>query len=313
MSAKAGVDAVKFQSFRGLDIVSPKVRADEYPGWDVRDHEYWYQFLDSIALPLEDHQVLINSAHSHGLDFITTPVSPSIVNELESMQAIDAYKLASMDLNNLGLIQAIAETEKKVIISTGMADLAEVEHVVSTFGEDKLTIMHCISDYPLDPVNASLHNIKVLQDKFPAALIGFSDHSLGHELVIAAVTLGANIIEKHVTLDRNDNNVAEHHFSMEPEELNDMVKWVRTLDINLQHDAWIRSPNEAEGRTRARRSFHYKRELKAGHILTENELTFIRPGDGIGYDELASVLGYPLRENRDAYAPCMISDIKELI
>ena len=121
-AAKAGVDAVKFQSFRGIDIVSPKVKADEYKGWDVKNFEFWYQFLDTIALKLEDHQKVIDYTKSKNLDFITTPTSPYIVEYLEKLKGIKAYKIASMDLNNFPLLHAVAKTKKEILMSTGMGE-----------------------------------------------------------------------------------------------------------------------------------------------------------------------------------------------
>ena len=129
-SYNAGVDAVKFQTFRGIDIVSPKVKADEYKGWDVKGFEFWHQFLDTIALKLEDHQAVIDYTNSKGIDFITTPTSPYIVDFLETLNGIKAYKVASMDLNNIPLLQAIAKTGKEVIMSTGMGEIKDVETAV---------------------------------------------------------------------------------------------------------------------------------------------------------------------------------------
>ena len=311
MSAAAGVDAVKFQTFRGLDIVSPKVRADEYPGWNVTEFEFWYQFLDAIALPLDEHQRVVDHAHSRGVDFITTPVSPVVLELLKNVNGIDAYKLASMDLDNLALIKAVAGSGKPVILSTGMGKLEEVEQAVNLLGTQEISVLHCVSDYPLDPNNAALNNLSVLSHRFPSVRIGFSDHSLGHELVIAAVAMGARVIEKHVTLDRNDLNLAEHHFSLEPKELEEMVHWVRILDNNYKNTGWVRSPNEAECRDRYRRSFHYRQDFTEGHLVSEDDLVFIRPGDGIGYDTLKGVLGKVLRTDKVAFEPCIISDFQD--
>jgi N,N'-diacetyllegionaminate synthase len=310
MSAEAGVDAVKFQTFRGLDIVSPTVPASAYSGWQVKDWEFWYQFLDTIALPIDDHQEVIDHAKKRGVDFITTPVSPDIVSILENFTGITAYKLASMDLNNFGLIRAIKATEKPVIMSTGMGDFVEVEQAVRLFGEKDLSILHCVSDYPLDPINAGLSNINVLRQRFGHATIGFSDHSLGHELTVAAVTMGARLIEKHVTLDRNDPEKAEHHFALEPDELAEMVRWIRAVEVSLKPTDWVRSPNEADGRQLFRRSFHYNKTLSAGHMVTEKDLAFIRPGIGIGYSDLHSVIDKRLRADRQAYSPCLVSDVE---
>jgi sialic acid synthase SpsE len=309
MSAKAGVNAVKFQSFTGADIISPKIRTAEYKGWENVKYEYWYQFAESVALPLEKHQEVIDHAHSCGLSFITTPVSPSIVDFLETLSNIDAYKIASMDLNNYGLLKAVSKTNKPVIISTGMSELLEVSAAVELLGEREITILHCVSDYPLNPKNANLNNIKVLLDKFPEFNIGFSDHSLGCKLSLTAVAMGAKIIEKHVTLNRNDKSPAEHHFSMEPDELSEMVQWIRIVDENLSKTSWSRSPDESKGRQMYRRSFHYKQNFFVGHTIEEEDLIFVRPGYGANYRDLKSILGGKLICDVDEYEPCMTDHI----
>ena len=136
--AAEGADAVKFQTFRGIDIVSPKVKADEYKGWDVKGFEFWHQFLDTIALKLEDHQAVIDYTNSKGMDFITTPTSPYIVDFLETLKGIKSYKVASMDLNNIPLLKAIANTDKEVIMSTGMGDMIDIAKAVEIFKSETL-------------------------------------------------------------------------------------------------------------------------------------------------------------------------------
>ena len=308
-SAAAGVDAVKFQSFRGIDIVSTKVKANEYKGWDVTNFEYWYEFLDSIALKLEDHQRVIDYTNSKKLDFITTPTSPYIVQYLEKLKGIKAYKVASMDLTNLALLQAIAKTKKQVIMSTGMGEIKEVKEAIKLLKKKNVSILHCVSDYPLDPDKAFLNNISVLKKAFPKHTVGFSDHSLGHELCIAARCLGATVFEKHITLDRKDPSPAEHHFAMEPNEFTDLVKWIRHTDHNLGTKKFGRSESEKENKLKYRRSFHYQTDLTKGAIVKLEHLSFIRPAEGISYKDLKKVLGKKLKKNVKAYDACTIHDI----
>jgi len=309
-SYNAGVDAVKFQTFRGIDIVSPKVKADEYKGWDVKGFEFWHQFLDTIALKLEDHQAVIDYTNSKGMDFITTPTSPYIVDFLETLKGIKSYKVASMDLNNIPLLKAIANTDKEVIMSTGMGDMIDIAKAVEIFKNHKLSILHCVSDYPLDPEKAYLNNIIELIKKFPNLNIGFSDHSFGHELCIAARCLGAIIFEKHITFDRNDPNPAEHHFALEPSEFKDLVKWLKHIDSNLNSDGFLRSENEKINKFKYRRSYHYKHDLSCGTKITIEDLTLVRPGDGISDNDIDKVCGKPLIVNVKAFDPCLISDIE---
>lgn len=309
-SKDVGVDAVKFQSFRGIDIVSPRIKANEYKGWDVKNFEYWYQFLDTIALKLEDHQRVIDYTLSKGLDFITTPTSPYIVNYLEKLNGIKAYKIASMDLNNFSLLNAVAKTNKEIIMSTGMGEIEEVKKAVDIFKNHTLSILHCVSDYPLNPDKAFLKNISYLKTQFPNFNIGFSDHSLGHELCIAARCMGSTIFEKHITLNRKDPSPAEHHFAMEPGEFAELVKWIRHIDVNLSVKGFSRSEGEKENKFKYRRSYHYCESLNKGFVITADKLSFVRPGDGIGYDDLNKVIGKKLNRDVNAFDPCALSDIK---
>ncbi len=309
-SKQANVDAVKFQSFRGIDIVSPKVLANEYKGWDVKNYEFWYQFLDSITLKLEDHQKVIDYTLSKGLDFITTPTSPFIVEYLEKLKGIKAYKIASMDLNNTPLLEAVAKTKKEIIMSTGMGEMEEVHKAVEIFKNHKLSVLHCVSDYPLDPDKAFLNNITELKKNFPKLDIGFSDHSLGHELCIAARCLGAVVFEKHITLDRKDPYPAEHHFSMEPNEFKELVNWIRHMDANLNTTGFSRSETEKVNRLKYRRSYHYNADFKKGEKISVEKLSFVRPGEGIDNEDLKNFIGKTLTKDVRAYDPCQLNDIK---
>ncbi len=307
---KSGADAIKIQSFRGLDIVSPKVLAADMPDWDTGGFEYWYQFAESIALPLDDHQELIDYSNSLGLDFITTPVSVEILSELEQLNGISAYKVASMDLTNENLLIQMSKTSKPIIMSTGMGSMEEIASAIRIFNKSNLTVLHCVSDYPLDPANAFLGNISILKRSFKDCKIGFSDHSLGHELSLAAVSLGAEVIEKHFTLDRNSKKPAEHHMSMEPGEFLSLTKWIRALDTNFAQDSWGRSEIESSSKEQFRRSFHYKYALSPGHRISIDDLTFVRPGEGIGYDQIKNILEKKLIRSVEPYEPCLIKDFE---
>lgn len=308
-SKEAGVDSVKFQTFRGIDIVSPKVKANEYKGWDVGNFEYWHEFLDTIALKLEDHQKAIDYTLSKGMDFITTPTSPYIVEYLEKLKGIKAYKIASMDLTNFPLLRAVAHTKKEVLMSTGMGEMTEVRKAVDIFQSHKLSVLHCVSDYPLDPDKAFLNNITELRKEFPSLEIGFSDHSLGHELCVAARALGARVFEKHITLDRKDPSPAEHHFAMEPGEFKELVKWIRHIDVNLGTQTFSRTETEQVNKFKYRRSYHYTKDLVKGTVVEIGNLSFVRPGEGIGNEELENVIGKKLSKDVRAWDPCLETDV----
>ncbi len=306
LAATTGADAVKIQSFTGLDIVTPTIKTSEYPEWDSGKFEYWYQYVDSLALPLSDHQELIDFTNSFGMDFITTPVSPSILAFLETLSGIAAYKVASMDLTNTKLLSAIGGTGKPVIMSTGMGRFAEVQEAIKSLSSRQVSVLHCVSDYPLDPQEAALNNINFLIDSLPNHTVGFSDHSLGHELTIAAVALGAKVIEKHFTADRADPNPAEHHFSMMPDEFETMVSWIRAIEKGSQESFWSRSNGEELGKQRFRRSYHYKYDLPAGTVIELDHLNYLRPGNGLDNSDLNEVLGKPILRAVTAHDACIL-------
>ncbi len=310
-AVNSGADAIKTQSFRGLDIVTPEVLMSDLPDWDDGKFKYWYQFIEDFALPLENHQELIDYTNSFNIDFITTPVSVEILDELESLKGIRAYKLASMDLTNRNLILEMSKTAKPIIISTGMGSMKEIRDAIHILRKSDLTILHCISDYPLNPLNAHLNNIKILKERYKNFKIGFSDHSLGHELSVAAVSLGAEVIEKHFTLNRNDEERAEHHMSMEPKDFLELTQWIRALDKNLSQNAWGRSKLEVSNKLQYRRSFHYKYSLPSGHKVSLKDLTFVRPCDGIGYDHIQDILDTRLIKSVKPFDPCLLEDFEK--
>jgi len=302
----AGADAVKFQSFRGIDIVNPKVKSSDYPNWAVGNYKYWYEFLDSIALKFDDHQDVINYAKTKGLDFITTPLSDDVVNFLEKLTGIYGYKIASMDLTNKLLIKSILKTNKNIFLSTGMSSLLEIKKTVKLFDNRKLNLLHCISDYPLKPEDAHLQNLVILKEKFPKVNIGFSNHYVGVELDIAAACLGSVIFEKHITLNRNDTNIAEHFFSLEPEEFKDFVNWIRIIEKDLNNKKFDRSTKEIRNKNKYRRSLFYKNDIKTGVKIKISDLLFVRPATGIDYETFRYLKNKTLKKDVYAFQPCKI-------
>jgi sialic acid synthase SpsE len=289
-SADAGADAVKFQTFKTLDIVNPNVPANAYPGWDVSDKfEYWYQFVETLEMPYEWYDELISYTRSLGLAFISTPASFEAVEFLGSKK-VDAVKVASMDLNNIPLLKEIEKLGLPVILSTGMSTIDEIEEAVAVFKKSPLAILHCVSDYPLKSEDAGLLNIKMLRERFKIP-VGFSNHALGYDLDIVAAALSASIIEKHFTLDRSDTKTAEHHFSMQPEEMKEMVEKVRMIKKALGGGDRKMNANESKNRQLARRSITAAKEILKGQAISKSDLTFIRPGTGLAPKYLDDVVG----------------------
>jgi sialic acid synthase SpsE len=308
VSADCGCDAVKFQTFRGTDIVNPLVKSDEYPEWDVSGkYPLWYQFLDSFALPYESYPDLIEYAHGLGIAFISTPTSIKTANFLDSNGA-DAIKIASMDLTNKPLIERINEFGRPVILSTGMGTIEEIKEVVSWLNDVPLALLHCVSNYPLETEHANLLNIRGLKKVFNLP-IGFSDHSLGIILDIAAVALGAVIIEKHFTLDRNSLPKIEHHFSLEPNEFKELVKAAQEIKASLGSIQRKVGKQEKENSLRMRRSLMLNRDKDAGETILEDALIWLRPGTGIPPKNYREIIGKRLRRHKKAFEPLNPEDM----
>jgi len=306
-AAEAGADAVKFQTFRGTDIVTPKIPSSEYPGWNVTQFTWWHEFLDSIALPYDAHQEVFRYARSAGVVPFSTPTSLESVDLLQSLN-VPIYKIASMDVTNIPLLRKVNEVGKPVILSTGMADEQEIDRAVSCFDRNRLAILHCVSDYPLKYCNASLRSIIRLKTKYGRP-VGFSDHSLGHDLSVAAVACGARIIEKHITLDRNALEKAEHHVALEPGELKNLVVAIRQIEEALGTDVITLSANEREMRDKSRRSLHINKPLKSGAILTSDDISVLRPADGALPEEFDNFVGKKLNKCKQAWDPLTADDL----
>lgn len=289
-SFEAGVDAVKFQTFKSSDIVNPRVPANAYPGWDLSDRfDFWYEFVDTLVLPYEWYDELIAYARGMGLAFISTPVSLEAAAFLAEKK-VDGLKVASMDLNNIPFLKEMDKMNLPVILSTGMSTMEEIEEAVAVFKNSPLILLHCVSNYPLKYEDANLLNIKMLKDSFSVP-VGFSNHALGYDLDIAAVALGASIIEKHFTLDRSNPNTAEHHFSMQLEEMKEMVGKIRLIEKALGSCVRTLTEDELKNRQLSRRSITILKEMKPGERIEKKDVAAIRPGTGIEPIHLNDIIG----------------------
>lgn len=303
----AGADAVKIQSFRGIDIITPNIPASEYPAWNVTEYTYWADFLDSIALPMDKHEAFFLYARERGIQAFSTPTSSKIVDMLEELDA-PFYKIASMDITNLPLLRRVARTQKPVILSTGMGDRPQIEAAVQCFDKNLLLIMHCVSDYPLDYRNANLRSIQYLARAYGCP-VGFSDHSLGYDLDIAAVACGARAIEKHITLSRQTDKKVEHHFALEPRELRELVGKIRDIEAALGSEEVELSDNEKTYRFKALRSLHVASDLPRGHVLGSDDVLVLRPGDGTAPETYDLFIGKKLSRDMKAWEPLTESDV----
>lgn len=287
-AAEAGVDAVKFQTFRTEQFVS-------------RRDETHFRRLKSFELMFGQFEKLSLLARSLGMIFLSTPLDLGSADFLEGI--VDAYKIASGDNNFYPLIRRAVQSGKPLIISTGLSDLAQVTNTVgfvkNSWGEcgikGELAILHCVSNYPVSPDQANLRSIPFLSEKFPEVTIGYSDHTVGIEASLLAVALGARIIEKHFTLDKNYSDFRDHQLSSDPGEMRDLVKKIRLTEQMLGTRDKRLQPCERDVAQNIRRSVATLSDLPAGHLMTGRDLIWIRPGGGLKPGEESAVIGKKLR------------------
>ncbi|MEE1672894.1 pseudaminic acid synthase [Agarivorans aestuarii] len=289
----AGADAIKIQSYTPDTMT---IESD-MPGFLIEDGlwkgQSLYQLYSKAYTPFEWHKTLFDKANELNITLFSSPFDESAVDLLESLNA-PAYKIASFELVDLPLIAYVAKTGKPMIMSTGMANLEEVSQAVQCakhHGCKQLVLLHCISAYPSPIEQANLNSMNKLAEEFDC-LVGLSDHSIGHLAAISATALGASVIEKHVTLDRNDGG-PDSSFSLEPQELKELC------EVTKQSHAALGSSNIAtqqaeQTNLKFRRSVYFVQDLPAGCVIEAKHLRRIRPGYGLAPKELEQLIGKTL-------------------
>jgi pseudaminic acid synthase len=289
-AAQAGADAIKLQTYTA-DTMTIDSHAEPFTirgtAWDGRNlHELYRE----AHTPWDWHPKLQRVAADLGLDFFSTPFDATAVDFLESLN-VPAHKVASFEIVDLPLLRKIGATGKPVIMSTGMATLAEIEEAVATLaaaGCDELALLRCTSAYPARPADLHLHTIADLAARFGVP-IGLSDHTLDPTVPAAAVALGACVIEKHFILDRAAGG-PDAHFSLEPDEFAQMVRAVRTVEDALGEVRYGAKGDEAK-LTMFRRSLFVVQDIRAGEAFTSENIRVIRPGQGLHPRHLEEILG----------------------
>ena len=300
----AGATAVKFQTYTAktmtldIDVNEFKI-SPEHPLWGGRK---LFELYDEAHTPWDWHPELFDICRNANVIPFSSPFDSTAVDFLESLDA-PMYKIASMETGDLPLIRRVAETMKPLIISTGATKWEEIEELVSVVkevGNDDLTLLVCTSSYPSDPADAHLRRIETLREKFNVK-VGLSDHTLGIGVSIAAIALGATVIEKHLTLRRSDGG-ADGAFSMEPQEFAMLVNEGTSAALALGNPQWSMQASEKESR-RLRRSLYIVQDVLAGEIVTLENVRAIRPGGGCGPNLLEEMLGGEFKQNYPAGTP----------
>jgi len=289
-SKQAGADAVKLQTYKPDTITLNSNKADFQIHGGLWGGKSLYQLYEEAHMPWEWHEELFSYAKEIGITIFSSPFDTTAVGLLESLNA-PAYKIASFEAVDLPLIKYVASTGKPMIISTGMADQEEIEEAVEAAiqsGCRQLAILHCVSGYPAPAEDYNLYTIPDMVEKF-GLVTGLSDHTLDNTTAIASVALGASIIEKHVTLDRNGGG-PDDSFSLEPADLKHLCEGSQTAWKALGSINYGRKSSE-QGNVQFRRSLYFKKALKAGEIVTPESIVSVRPGFGVAPKYFDSLIG----------------------
>jgi sialic acid synthase len=244
-----------------------------------------------LELSDEQHYEVYKYAKEKGLDFVETLCAPTCLSIMKYFVP-DYLKVASRDLTNIPLLEALAETKIPMILSTGMAGKKELDEAleVITKYHNEISILHCVSQYPTNPNNLNLNTIKYLKNNYPQYKIGFSDHTIGISAPIAAIAMGAEIIEKHVTIDRRMKGT-DQAGSLGPDGVNRMIRDIRITEMSMGKEELFIEPEVKNSKIKLERSIATNRDLKVGDIITENDIHLLSPGDGFKWSERQSVIG----------------------
>ncbi len=305
----AGADAVKFQTFKAEESTGRHAEKAAYQKNNDPTRETQLDMIRKLELPFDDFAVLQEYCNKKQIDFISTPDGTQSLQCLVKLN-IPFIKIGSTEVTNYPFLKEIAATGKPLLLSTGMSTLGEVEKAIDTIyetGNRQVTLMHCTTDYPTDIKNVNMNAMITLKNAFHVP-IGYSDHTLGFEAAVAAVVMGAVVIEKHITLDR-DLPGPDHRASMPPEEFCEYVKHIRNAELLLGDGRKKPSEHEKDIMNQVRRSILANKDLKKGTILSKEMFCYKRPGDGIRPEYADILTGRELKRDIGEDEKIMWEDI----
>ena len=293
VAAEAGADCVKFQTFSADRQVTRAAQKADYQIKTTDSSESQYEMLRRLELSVEMHKELIAHCAVRNIDFLSTGFDVESVDLLRDLGQ-NLFKIPSGEIINLPYLRHIGHLGKSVILSTGMATLGEIEAAIEVLEQAgtpraMLTVLHCTTEYPTPMNEVNLCAMQSIHVSLGVA-VGYSDHTPGIEVAIAAVAMGASVIEKHFTVDR-DLSGPDHKASLEPEELKAMVAAIRNIEIALGDGIKRLTPSEAKNKPVARKSLVAKQRIKAGDVFGDQNITAKRPGTGISPMRLDEVIG----------------------
>lgn len=294
-AAEAGVDYVKFQTFKAENLVAKSAKKADYQVKNTADEvESQLEMLKKLELSQADHEKIINYANEKNVKFFSTAFDLESLAYLKSI-GFTLVKIPSGEITNYPYLKLAAQLFKEVIISTGMSSLTDIQQAIEVFyaegiSKDAITVLHCNTEYPTPMDDVNLLAMLQIKNEFGTS-VGYSDHTLGIEVPIAAVALGAKVIEKHFTLDRNMPG-PDHAASLEPDDLKQMVSAIRNIEAAISGSG-IKEPSKSEIKNMsiARKSIVAAVKINKGELLTADNLTTKRPGTGISAMEWENVIG----------------------
>lgn len=299
VAVDAGADAVKFQSFKAADLVSKNAQKAEYQKTTTDEEESQFDMIKKLELDGHSHRELISYCKSKKIMFLSSPFDMDSIKLLHDL-GLEIFKIPSGEITNLPYLREIGKLNKKVILSTGMANLKEIKDAIDilrTEGtqKDNITVLHANTMYPTPMRDVNLKAMLTIGETFDISY-GYSDHTLGIEVDIAAVAMGAKCIEKHFTLDKNLEG-PDHKASLEPDELKSMISAIRNIEIAL--GSGIKKPTDSETSNIqiARKSIVAKTKIKKGDVLNEKNLSIKRPGSGISPMRWDKIVGTKAKKN----------------
>ena len=312
IAASSGADYVKFQTFRAENLATKDAKKADYQITNTRENNSQFDMLKSLELPYEWHQVLKTYASDQGIRFLSTGFDLDSIDFLHEL-GMNLFKVPSGEITNLPYLERIASYKKPVVLSTGMADMQEIADAITVLenngiSKESITVLHCNTEYPTPMEDVNLMAMKTIENEL-GVLVGYSDHTNGIEVSIAAVALGATVIEKHFTINRHMTG-PDHAASLEPEELAAMVTSIRNIEKAISGSGVKEpSPSESKNKVVVRKSIHTQIAMPAGHILSEKDVVMKRPGDGLSPMIMQEIVGKVLKHDLPANHKLQMNDM----
>lgn len=301
VAKESGADIVKFQTFTAEKCISKSAPKAEYQLQTTSTKETQLEMVKKLELDTEAHYILIQHCQKVGIEFLSTPFDFESIDLLNQL-GMQIFKIPSGEITNLPYLRRIGRLNKRIILSTGMSNLGEIETAISIITNagtkrENITILHCNTEYPTPMQDVNLRAMQTIASAFHLP-IGYSDHTQGIHIPIAAVAMGAKVIEKHFTLDKNMDG-PDHKASLEPHELKEMIECIREIEVALGDGIKQESESEKKNKPIARKSIVANRAIKMGEVFSEENLYVKRPANGLSPMEWDNVIGKIAKKDFD--------------